>query len=512
MNERYTTDVKYPTTYFHFQTPVIMSSVALLTGHAHRFPGSEFTYCDFGCGQGYMLSLLAACNPDAKFFGVDLNPAHIESAQKLVDQFGLDNVMLINADFEELKPDDLPDLDYAAITGVYSWLPMRVRARLIDYVSGRLKAGGLCFLHYLSMPGFGRTLATTALTQLLAEHQAGDSAARALAAVTELHDLLDCNPQLPFNKSSPETRATLKRHLKKDPGDLAHDILNRDLQPLWFHSVAKMLGEYGLAYIGHAVPNMNSFADLQPNGAINPYNDFCKNYDDPILREEMLGLLLDLPVRMDIFGKGFGVLAELEASCFSNFRAHSLVGPHHEITRRQINSHFLIDLLHPIYSEILEDLSEHSKEAAHVFEKCAQKHGASKARQALLHLVSINLIAFGAESGAPVVGEKHLNPSKFSKHVLFDQLSEPGMAPVPSVLLSSCIKVSHLDRVLFAVLLDNNPEDVWSRISQGTVQLRGSNNQPISDYDAFCKFLPGAMQVFKASRLPELLKLGILSS
>jgi len=511
MQENYTTDVEYPATYFHFQTPIVMSSVALLTGYEHRFPGSSFTYCDFGCGQGFTLCLLAACNPNAKFYGIDINADHIANVRRTVEQFDLHNITLINASFQHLTPEDLPDLDYAAITGVFSWLPESTRSNLVQYVAGRLKDGGLCFIHYLSMPGVGRTLGTTALTQLLSGQQAGDSAARATAAVSELCNVLEDNPELPFNKASPLTQEVLGRQLKKDPGALAHDILNRNLQPMWFHQVAQAFSQHGLGFVGHARPHMNAFGDIYKHIAAKPYNDFRKKYDDPVLREEMIGFLLDLPVRIDIFGKNLSKSNTDGVSDFSNLSIFSLVGARHGAARTQMKDGVSVDLFQPIYSEMLDAVAKSDQEAATIYDYCSQKYGAEKTRQALLHLYGANLITFGGQSNWALQGERAFSPSAFDKYVLFELLSQPGKAPVPSRLLASCIKLPHMERILLAVLVSNDPKSVWDIISRCDVMLRTLDKQAISDYETFSEMLPGTLEVFKTRRLPSLLRLGLLS-
>ncbi|MEO1240553.1 MAG: class I SAM-dependent methyltransferase [Pseudomonadota bacterium] len=512
MQQKYTTDVDYPSQYFHFQTPILMSAVAVLTGHAHSFPASGFTYCDFGCGKALTLCLLAACNPKGKFFGVDINTDHIASAQRLVEQVGLNNVTLIETDFHDLTQEDLPALDYAAVTGVLSWVPDKTRSNLLQYVASRLKSGGLAFIHYLSMPGLTKTLATTTLTQLLSNQSSGDSASRAVDAVTELQNILGKNPYLAFNQSSPQTRDALGQQLKMEPNYLAHDVLNRNLQPMWFHQVVDDLSQKGLEFVGNARPEMNAFGDLYQTSLTKPYHEFCKKYEDSILRQEMMGLLLNLSVRMDIFSKKPARTDAHKVSAFPNLRIISLAGRSHEAVRKSTTGHVSINMFEPVYNEIMAATAEHDEEAELIFEECARKYGAAETRRALLNLLAVNLITFGPHSSSASVGEQEFKPTEIDKYMLSEFLSESGQAPFPSKILGSCIRLSQLERILLTALITEDPKDVWEMVVRYRIKLRTVESREITSCDEFLKTLPAIMQSFQTQRLPELLRLGLLSS
>jgi SAM-dependent methyltransferase len=511
MSANYTTDVDYPFMFIHEQTPIVMSMVAILAGRPHRFSASRFTYCDFGCGKGMTLNLLAACNPEGQFYGVDINASHIASAKALAEQVGLKNVTYIEASFDDLKSGDLPDLDYAAVAGIYSWLPSAARARLTNYIENRLKDSGLCFVHYVAMPGVSASLVTTTLTQLLASEYEGGSAARVVTAVTELQAILAGNPNLAFNKDLPQARQALAKQLKMDPNYIAHDILNRRPEGMWFHQVAREFAASGLGFIGPARMRMNAFGDLYTPAVTKPYNKFCAKHEDVILREEMVGLLQNSTIRMDIFGKSQDWVGPDEVGDFSNLYIFNLAGRNFKSARDHLKSSISIDLSQPIYDNILEGAGESGAEAAQIVSDCAQKYGAAETRRALIHLTGVNLISFGQQSGAITNGARTLNPSELDRFILFEMMSMSGPAPLPSKPLASCIQLNRTERILIAALVAEDLKDVWALIERNKINLRKHDGALVSDYADFEKVLPALLLNFQEQRLPDLLKIGLLN-
>ncbi len=511
MNSTYTTDVDYPSMYFHEQTPILMSMIALLSGQVQNLSSSRFTYCDFGCGKGLTLNLLAACNPDGVFYGVDINPSHIASAKELAERTGLTNVTFIEANFDDLKPEDLPELDYATVTGIYSWLPVPTRKYLVSYIENRLKDSGLCFIHYLAMPGMNTSLVTTALTQLLAGQYEGPSPERAVRAFQELNNVIGSNPNLAFNQASPHVRSYITRHLQMDPNYVAHDILNRSQEVMWFHRVAQDFSESGLDFIGHARAGMNVFGDVYQQALTAPYKKFCEGNEDIILREEMLGLLLNLAVRMDIFGKKKSRQEQEIGAGFSNCYFHNLYGADHQSAREQLKPQVSIDLFQPIYNEILDSVAKGDVEAAKLYGDCSQKYGGAETRLALMQLIGAKLITFGRHSISAPAAERTLNPSAFDRFMLFDRMDNPRAAPLPSKVMGSCIQLSRMERILLAALIIDDAREIYALIRKHKISIGKRGGRAVENYDEFAIVLPTLMESFKQHRLPELLQRGLLN-
>ncbi|MEZ5914105.1 MAG: class I SAM-dependent methyltransferase [Parvularculaceae bacterium] len=222
MTSAYTRDVSFPATFSPQQAPIHISAVAALHGVRRDFKG-RFTYCDYGCGQGLTLALVAACYPEAQFFGVDMNSAHIETARAFASSCSIENVEFIEADFLSMNSGDLPLLDFAAVSGVYSWLPAEKRRRLACIIAGGLKDGGACALQYRCMPGSASRLTTDGLATFLAGRASGASSARIVSALSAVSHIIDA-PDLAFNKVNPTAREHLKEQLAADPDYLAHDM------------------------------------------------------------------------------------------------------------------------------------------------------------------------------------------------------------------------------------------------------------------------------------------------
>jgi ubiquinone/menaquinone biosynthesis C-methylase UbiE len=74
---------------------------------------------DLGCGPGVQLGMLAEANPDIHFVGVDLSADMLAAAQDYLDERGLKNVVLIQADITQLSSFPTDSFD-----GVFSSLAL----------------------------------------------------------------------------------------------------------------------------------------------------------------------------------------------------------------------------------------------------------------------------------------------------------------------------------------------------------------------------------------------------
>src|SRR5579862_9277330 len=109
--EEYVTDVPYVRAFVGDLSPATIRLVAALNGFAPP-AGDDFAYCELGCAHGDTTAPLAAAYPRARFFGVDINPHHIASANRLAFEGKLENVRFLEKDFEDLTRDEIPALDF----------------------------------------------------------------------------------------------------------------------------------------------------------------------------------------------------------------------------------------------------------------------------------------------------------------------------------------------------------------------------------------------------------------
>jgi SAM-dependent methyltransferase len=264
-------DILYPSGFYSYQTPVMLDYVAAINGVAPPRAGdAPFTYLDLGCGDGFTLILLAAIYPESRFIGIDFNPGHIAVGTALARAGGIENVELIEGDFEEWRGFDLPECDYIAMHGVYAWISEKARAALLELIASRLRQGGLLYVSYNANPGWA---AAAPLRQFFLDYtagMAGDPIANVAATIRHLKELRDKGAG--YFAQNPAAGVVLEEMAAKDIRYVAHEIYSPHWSPLAFSAVARQMRGAGLSFAGSA--------------------DLARNYPRPSVKAEFLPLLL----------------------------------------------------------------------------------------------------------------------------------------------------------------------------------------------------------------------------
>lgn len=310
----YVTDIEYLPGYYREQAPAHMTLACLLGGAAPPDLDGDFTYCDLGCGAGQTAALLAAANPQGRFYGVDFHPAHIARAQSFVKVAKLDNIQFVEAGFAELADANcgpaLPMFDVVALHGVYAWISRENRAALVRLLARIVKPGGMVYVSYNSLPGWA---AVAPLQRLLFEHAAltqGPATAKAAAALDFAVKLRAVGASV---LGETEALAQLK---SAGPTDneaeklayLAHEYLNAHWSPLYHADVAREMAAAKLAYAGSATL-LENFPALSLTAAQRSALD---SIGDPILRETFKDYCANRPFRRDVFVRGARRLSTAE--------------------------------------------------------------------------------------------------------------------------------------------------------------------------------------------------------
>src|SRR5262245_38112942 len=186
----------------------------------------------------------AAAFPRARFHGCDVNPQHIEGAQRLASALAIGNVHFHRASFHELAAHDLPSFDFIVLHGVYSWVDADARSAIGRVVAERLKPGGLLYVSYNSQPGWSAEVPLRRLLVELAAIAAGDSADRSRAAAESLRQLAQRKAR--YFTANPEAHLAVAAYAKEPSDYLAHEFLNRVWEPFYSIDVADGLAEAGV--------------------------------------------------------------------------------------------------------------------------------------------------------------------------------------------------------------------------------------------------------------------------
>jgi SAM-dependent methyltransferase len=259
MADSYLIDTPYTWGYYAELNPVYLNYVCLLNGFAPRPLDQAFTYCDLGCGNGVTVTALAQLFPHASFIAVDFNEEHVKNGAALAAGAKLTNIKFIHADFGDLDRHELPDFDFVVQHGVYSWIDPETRDRVRQFLSKKVKPGGIVYVSYDAMPGWA---SIAPLREMMVQHTraiVADSATKASAGLDFVKYLRD--HKAGFFEDNPPLKAFVDEIAAQDIRYVAHEFFGAAIKPYYFREVAGEMRSAGLQYAGSAVLNLN-FVDL----------------------------------------------------------------------------------------------------------------------------------------------------------------------------------------------------------------------------------------------------------
>lgn len=291
----YVTEVPYTREFFRFQTPLQISFAALCNGVGAPDPAGSFDYLDLGCGEAISLLILAACHPEARFVGIDMNPAHIETASTIARAAGLKNLKLEVAQFEEFAVHTTRRFDYIAAHGIYTWVNEEARRGVRKIVAQTLKPEGLFYLCHYVRPGADRTKALYDLIQACMEdHSQLPIVARIRATIADLR--IQQAADAPIFKMYSDLDDDLLDLETRDDRYLAHEFGNKHFEPLTFAHVAQDLVAQGLVFAGSTRVDRNHAVNRIGAAAL----DHLKALDETAL-EVRMSYLAEESFRWDVF-------------------------------------------------------------------------------------------------------------------------------------------------------------------------------------------------------------------
>ncbi len=241
-------DVPYDSHSFPQSHPDQLAVLAKLFGMDPP-PVEHCRVLEIGCASGGNLQGMAQNLPDSRFVGVDNSARQIEQGQMLIERLGVTNIELKHMDLADVGP-EFGTFDYIVTHGVFSWVPARLRDKILQICKTNLAPNGVAYISYNTYPGWHIRGIVRDMMRFHGRQfrDAPTQVAQAKALVEFVANALPAenNPYIQLLKSE------LAFLSKADAFYLYHDHLEDENQPLYFHEFAQQLSAHGLQYLAES--------------------------------------------------------------------------------------------------------------------------------------------------------------------------------------------------------------------------------------------------------------------
>jgi len=400
-SQGYITDVSYTNSFFRELSPAWLNHVAMANGAHPRLMGESFNHIDLGCGLGQSSNVLAACFPRGNFYGVDFNPAHIDTAQQLANQLGINNVQFIERAFEELLEVDLPEFDFITLHGIYSWIGDETRKAVQRFIYKKLKPGGLVYNSYNCLPGWTNEAPIRRLLLEFGQLHHGDSALRVEKAAKDAEEMAEL--KLGYFRANPSAAENVGKLTKRASNYLAHEYLNASWTTFYSADVADEMAAAKLTYLGSATLMENHLELLLPDPAV----AYCKKQPTDRLRQLAQDFLVGQRFRRDVYVRGHPHLPRNEISRHLKNACFALPGPVDDFTEKTKVPRGEISFDQKSAQTIKEALAKGSLSVEQIVETTGAKRSLQELERTLLLMAAVGkLVPVGSPFQAASIPAK----------------------------------------------------------------------------------------------------------
>lgn len=455
-------------------------------------PGQPFDYCELGFGQGFSLALLAAANPQARFWGNDINPDHVAHARWLADEAGLSNLTVSPLGFADYADSDLPTFDVVALHGVWSWVGPKQRAEIVAFLDRHLKPGGVVYLGYNVLPGWAQYLPLRELMLASARRGQGSLAERITGSLALAEQLRARDAG--YFRVNPTVGTRLDALLERPVDYLAHEYFNESWHPTYFTDLAQALAAAGLRLAAQV-----RAADRWEEGALADTILTAGGQaaaDDPDFRELLRDYVTNRPFRRDLFIRDGGAVQAIPR------RLWAALGHPRDLPRRATPATRALDVPFDAAHALLTALQSGPIEEAALL---AQVGGEGPA--ALMALKALDLVA----PALPPDGydQRRDACARLNALLLKDAASADRMPALASPVTGGGVAVDRLGK-LFLAAVKQGEEPVMHAFT--TLEALGQrvlrDGKPITSAERHQAELAERWESFARRRLPVLHALG----
>lgn len=219
---------------------------------------------ELGCSSGGSLINFACNYPKSYTLGIDLSQVQIDLGKKVISDLKLKNIELKCLSILDID-ESFGKFDYIICHGVFAWVPLDVQNKILEISSKLLNKDGISFISYNAMPGWNmmKTIREMMLFHASMFHDSNDKLQQAKLFLKFINEALE-GSNTPYAKFLREEVEKLFSH-----GDyyLAHEYLEDQNTPLYFHQFMDMAKSYNLQYLADANLSSMFVGNMPPKAA-----------------------------------------------------------------------------------------------------------------------------------------------------------------------------------------------------------------------------------------------------
>lgn len=504
----YVSDVAYTAGYYPELNPMRLRLAFLAQGLV--MPEVRHA-CELGFGQGLSVAMHAA-GSEVQWSGSDFLPAQAGFACELVGASGR-NADLSDQSFEEFcGRTDLPDFDFIAMHGVWSWVSDANRVILADFIRRKLKLGGVVFVSYNTYPGWSMF---APVRNLLVEHarllgaEGQDITLRIDAAFAFAEEILANQPA--FVRANPLLIERFDLLKKMNRRYLAHEFFNRDWRPMYFAEVANAMTEAKLQFACSA-----TYLDHVDGVNFLPEHQACvKALANAHLRETVRDIIVNQQFRRDYWVKGLRRLTPVEQVEAMLGEHIALISPLSDVPKNIQGALGEAQLNGKVYPAILEILSDHAPRSIGEIEELLRPKGVmlTDIIEAVLVLIGVRCVT--SVYAPEAVPSLKAHTDSLNMHLMNKARGGAEIAYLASPVTGGGIAMSRFEQLFLASISTGRTapgewaDDVWTLLnSQGETMRHGDGS--IMSPSECLEFLQATASKFAEAKLAICSAMGLV--
>ena len=421
------------------------------------------TACELGFGQGLSANMHAAASV-CSWHGTDFNPAQAGFAQELASVSG-SNAHLYDEAFADFAQRDMPEFDYIGLHGIWSWISDENRQVIVDFIRKKLKVGGVLYISYNTLPGWG-TFAP--MRHLMTEH-AEIIGADGVGIVSRIDGALDFTDKLLatnpiFARANPLVADRISKIKDQNRHYLAHEYFNRDWHPMHFGTMAKWLESAKLTYAcsAHYLDSVEA-VNLTPE-----QQAFLNDIHDPMFKQTVRDFMVNQQFRKDYWVKGARQLTPLEKAEGLRDQRLIMTAHRHDVSLKVTGALGEASLTEKVYAPVLDLMADHKIRSLGQIEQALQDAGITFPQLIQVVLVLCGNGTFSAVQGDAEAEKAKKHTDKLNTHLMLKARSSNDITFMASPVTGGGVGVGRFHQLFVLAMQQGQkkPEDWAAFVSQ----------------------------------------------